>query len=106
MSNFTQTTWAQLTAPGVTPGRSTNKFNNVSISATIANINTNVVLRVEGSNNGTNWGTISTADLTVTANSTVFFNFSNIAVGNVRLNFVSESGGTAATVDAIVRLDG
>jgi hypothetical protein len=100
-----ENTWAQLTAPGVTAAFSTVGYKRITAAYTVAAINTNVVLRLEGSMDGTNWFNLSStnADTTVTTNGTNAFNV-EAAVDQVRLNFVSESGGTAATVDATVRV--
>jgi hypothetical protein len=97
--------WAQLTAPGATAAFSTVGYKRITAAYTVAAINTNVVLRLEGSMDGTNWFNLSSTntDTTVTANGTNAFNV-EAAVDQVRLNFVSESGGTAATIDATVRV--
>lgn len=98
--------WAQLTAPGSTSAFSMVGYTRATIAVVVAAINTNVVLRVEGSMNGTNWFNLSATntDTTITANGTYAFNVSSVAADNIRLTFVSESGGTAATIDATVRV--
>ena len=70
-------------------------------AATVAAINTNVVLRAEGSIDGENFFNLSesNADTTVTANGTNAFTYRG-KINYIRLRFVSESGGTDATVDA------
>ena len=98
-------TWAQLTAPASTAAFSMIGYKRATIAAVVATINTNVVLRVEGSMDGTNWFNLSAdnTDTVIAANGTYGFNV-EVAVDNIRLNFVSESGGTTATVDATVRV--
>lgn len=101
-AQFTET---QLTAPSSTTSRSMAGYNQAFIQVDVASINTNVVIRVEGSNNGTTWSNLSAlnTDTTITANGTYSFTF-NGCPANIRTTFVSESGGTAATVDVITRL--
>ena len=70
---------------------------NFSLFVTVANINTNVVVALNGSIDGTNWSKIIT-NQTITANGTSHYNIANHPVRYVQPVFVSESGGTAATV--------
>lgn len=100
-----ENTWAQLTAPAATASFATAGYKLITVAFTVAAINTNVVLRLEGSMDNTNWFNLSSTntDTVITANSTNAFNV-EAAVEFVRLNFVSESGGTNATVDATVRV--
>jgi hypothetical protein len=64
---------------------------------TVASINTNVIVALNGSIDGTNWSKII-ANQTITANGTTHYNIANHPVKYVQPIFVSESGGTAATV--------
>ena len=64
---------------------------------TVATINTNVIVALEGSIDGTNWSKI-VANTTLTANGTTHYNVANHPLRYIRPVFVSESGGTAATV--------
>jgi len=68
-----------------------------TLITTVATINTNVVFRLEGSIDGTNYAPII-ADQTVTANGTTVHSVGDRPVKFVRPRFVSESGGTAAVV--------
>lgn len=68
-----------------------------SLVTTVASINTNVVIRLEGSIDGTNFGPIIN-DQTITANGTTIFSVGDRPVKFIRPRFVSESGGTAAVV--------
>jgi hypothetical protein len=95
-------TYTVLTAPG--SGESTSVYlppsivaKNFSLFATVASINTNVIVALEGSIDGTNWSKIITNN-TITANGTTHYNVANHPVKFICPVFVSESGGTAATV--------
>jgi len=70
---------------------------NYSLFVTVASINTNVIIALEGSIDGTNWSKII-ANTTITANGTTHYTVANHPMRYVRPVFVSESGGTAATV--------
>ena len=103
--DFFQINLPQLTAVGATPPVSTVGFNRAYVQVVVASINTNVVVRIEGSTDGTNWANlnVSGTDTTFTANGAQSFVFQGCPSA-VRVNFVSESGGTAATLDCVVRL--
>jgi hypothetical protein len=68
-----------------------------TLITTVASINTNVVIRLEGSIDGTNYAPII-ADQTISANGTFVHSVGDRPVKLVRPRFVSESGGTAAVV--------
>ena len=70
---------------------------NFSLFVTVASVNTNVIVALEASIDGTNWAKII-ANTTITANGTTHSNVANHPVKFIRPVFVSESGGTAATV--------
>jgi len=70
---------------------------NFSLFVTVTDINTNVVVALNGSIDGTNWSKII-ANQTITANGTSHYNIANHPLRYVQPVFVSESGGTAATV--------
>ena len=70
---------------------------NYTLFVTVASINTNVVVALEGSIDGTNFSKLIT-NQTITANGTSHFNIANHPVKYVQPVFVSEAGGTAATV--------
>ena len=91
---FTET---QLTAPGVTPARSFAGMRAATCWVTVAAINTNVAIAVEGRPNaGGTFSALSSA--TITQNGTTTYTITAPAEA-LRFNFVSESGGTAATID-------
>jgi hypothetical protein len=99
-------TETQLTAPGSTTIRSFNGYRLLSCSYTVASINTSIVIRLEARLTGSSaWVNIdpSQADTTITANGTYGFT-RNFTVEDIRFVFVSESGGTAATIDVVFRV--
>jgi hypothetical protein len=94
-------TFTQLTAPGSTTGFATTGRNNHSVFLTVAAINTTVVVRIEGSADNSAWANldISGLDTTITANGTYLFAIPETPMAYIRATFVSETGGTAATID-------
>jgi hypothetical protein len=70
---------------------------NFLLMVTVTTINTNVIVALEGSIDGTNWSKI-VANTTLTANGTTHYNVANHPLRYIRPVFVSESGGTAAEV--------
>jgi len=68
-----------------------------TLIAIVSNINTNVVVRLDGSIDGINFAPII-ANQTITANGPFVFSVSGRPVKWVRPSFVSESGGTSAQV--------
>lgn len=93
-------TFTQLTAPGATDSLEVKSLKYHTLQYTTTTIDTNVVLRAEGSIDGTNWFNLDgqDTDITVSSNTTnAFVFFGNLSY--IRGNFVSESGGTAAKVD-------
>lgn len=106
-------TFTQLVVPGVTDEVSVEGAKNHTTSVTVASINTNVLLQVEGSVDGTNYFKLPLEDVvvsglaitsnvaTITANGTYLLYVKDVTIKNIRTNFVSESGGTAATIDIL-----
>jgi hypothetical protein len=70
---------------------------NFSFFVTVGSINTNVIVALNGSIDGTNWSKII-ANNTITANGTTHYHVANHPIKYIQPVFVSESGGTAATV--------
>ena len=64
---------------------------------TVASVDTNVIVCLEGSVDGTNYAPII-ANQTLTANGTTIYSVSGRPVKWIRTKWVSEAGGTAATV--------
>lgn len=96
-STADEDSWAALTAPGSTSSVSGYGMLRHALQITVASINTDVVVRFEGSFDGTNWFNMDSADLTITLNGTYHIQSEKLAK-QVRGTFVSETGGTAATV--------
>jgi len=93
--------WTTLSAPGVTADESFDyALSDHTLQVKVNNIDTDVVVRLEGSIDETGWFPLA-ADLTITANGTYAIFASGRPVYYVRGNFVSESGGTAATVKLV-----
>ena len=70
---------------------------NFCLFVTVASINTNVIVALNGSIDGTNWSKII-VNHTITGNGTTHYSVANHPVKFIQPVFVSESGGTAATV--------
>jgi len=70
---------------------------NFSLFVTVASINTNVVVALNGSIDGTNWSKII-GNNTITGDGTTHYNVANHPVKFIQPVFVSEAGGTEATV--------
>ena len=93
----------ELTAPGTTTEvlvYENNYFstNDYTLIATVTNINTEVVVRLDGSIDGTNWGPLISN--CITKNGTFVYNITGSPVRYIRGNFFAEIGGT----DAVVRI--
>lgn len=86
----------QLTAPGETPKRLRSQFTGCTAIAIVTDIDTNVVVKIEGSLNGTNWYDAS-AEETITANGSHAVEQTKGSVYS-RFAFVSEAGGAAAKI--------
>jgi len=93
--------FTQLTAPGSTADVNVLDFHHHTFQIVVANIDTNVVVRVEGSLDGTNYFNTATGDTTYTANGTYMLEISNFKSKFLRFTFVSEAGGANATIDVI-----
>ena len=96
---FTDTT---LSAPGdgtVLQVASNNFFatKSYTLIVTLANKNTNVVVRLDGSIDGTNYAPII-ADQTISSNGTTSYSVSDRPVKFIKPVFVSEAVGTDETV--------
>jgi len=93
----------EMTAPGTTTEvlvYENNYFstNDYTLVATVTNINTNVVVRLDGSLDGVRYGPLISN--TITQNGTFAYNIGNCPMKYIRGNFFAETGGT----DAVVRL--
>ena len=63
---------------------------------TVTNINTNIVVRLEGTTDNCNYGAMISN--TITENGTYAYNVSGFPMKKVRANFFKETGGTNAIV--------
>jgi len=105
MVNYFQDTIFQtdsLTAPGLGTLMEVavnNLFStrDYTMIVTVQNINTNVVVRLDGSIDNVNFAPLI-GDQTITTNGQSIFSVTGRPVKWVRPNFVSESGGTSAVV--------
>ena len=61
---------------------------------TVANVGTNVIVRFEGSLDGTNFFSLQSPDTTITANGTTGYSFSGKPLKAVRGNLVTITTGT------------
>jgi len=96
--NFTQ-----LKAVGETDSLNVIGMSYHTFKYKIASINTNVVLRFEGSDDSTDWFNLddNRIDITETANGTYKKHKPNFRCDYVRGYLVSESGGSDVTVDIV-----
>jgi hypothetical protein len=90
-----------LSSPGVTEAYEVYTINylstrNYTLMVTVANIDTNVVVRLEGSLNGTDYGAMISN--TITVNGTYAYNITGFPVKKIRANFLQRVGGNNATV--------
>lgn len=94
-------TFPELTTPGVTDAIDVHVSNylstrNYTLIATVTNIDTSVIVRLDGSIDGINFGPMLSN--TISQNGTYPYNVSGFPVGYLRGNFLKESGGTNAVV--------
>ena len=94
-------TFVQLIAPGVTAAVDASEVNNHVFQIKVAAINTSVDVNIEGSLDGTNYFQIKAADVQYIANGAYYISENDLQVKFVRFSFVSEVGGTAATLDVV-----
>jgi hypothetical protein len=69
---------------------------NYTMSVTVTNIDTSVVVRLEGTVDGTNFGPLLSE--TITENGTYVYNSVGFPMRKLRTNFFRENGGTNAVV--------
>ena len=106
MVNYFQDTIFDINAPLTAPGLGNllqvavnNLFStrDYTLIVVVSNINTNVVVQLDGSIDGTNFAQI-TGPNTITSNGTFVYSVTGRPVKWVRPRFVSEGGGTDAVV--------
>lgn len=94
-------TFPELTAPGVTDNLDVHVTNylstrNYTLIATVTNINDSVVVRLDSSIDGVNFGPLISN--TITENGTYPYYVNGAPMGFLRGNFLKEIGGTDAVV--------
>lgn len=101
-AGFDTATLTTLNAVGVTAAQQVTGAN-MTFQVTVSSIGTNVVVRFEGSLDGTNYFNLSSSntDTTLTANGTYGFALSGCPVQYARLRLVSVSGGTPSVATMI-----
>lgn len=99
MSSPIVTTLGTLTAAGTTDFQALGPQDNLVFQVTVSSIGTNVVIRLEGSVDATNWFNLNAAgDVTLTANGTFGYSLVQVPVPYVRGRLVSLSGGSPSVV--------
>jgi hypothetical protein len=99
MSSPIVTTLGTLTAAGTTGFQALGPQDNIVFQVQVATIGTNVVIRLEGSLDATNWFNLNSAgDVTVTANGVLGYSLVQVPVPYVRGRLVSLSGGSPSVV--------
>lgn len=112
-ANVLNKTFAQLTAPGNTPVEVVDGARFHVFAVTLALVDTDVLFSIQGSLDGTTFFDMETDTAavtgytsannihTATVNGTYPFVFKNFPVKQIRFDFDSENGGTAATLDVV-----
>jgi hypothetical protein len=99
MSTPIVTTLGTLTAAGTTDFQALGTQDNVVFQVAVSSIGTNVVIRLEGSLDATNWFNLNSAgDVTVTANGVLGYSLVQVPVPYVRGRLASFSGGSPSVV--------
>ncbi len=71
------------------------------VQVKVASVSTNVVIRIEGSLNGTDFFNLDTSDKTLTSNGVYFYNYTDRPLKTIRCNLVSITGGTPTVTFAV-----
>lgn len=100
MSASVVSTLGTLTAAGTTAFSGAESADNAVFQVTVSSIGTNVVIRLEGSLDATNWFNLdaNNVDTTITANGTYAYALAQAPVVYLRGRLVSVSGGTPSVV--------
>lgn len=100
MSAPVVTTLGTLTSAGTTAFAGGESADNAIFQVTVSSIGTNVVIRLEGSVDATNWFNLDSnnVDTTITANGTYGYALVQVPVPYLRGRLVSLSGGTPSVV--------
>ena len=100
----TALTTASSTAPLQVAVQDTAACKNFVFQITVASIGTNVVVRAEGSLDGTSYFNLGSSDTTITSNGTTKLIYADIPVKYVRGTLVSISTGTPSVTFVISAL--
>lgn len=100
----TALTAASSTAALQTAVQDTAACQNFVFQISVSSIGTNVVVRAEGSLDGTNYFNLGSGDTTITSNGTTKLSFVNMPVKYVRGTLVSISTGTPSVAFVISAL--
>jgi len=97
------TTLSTLTAAGVTENGLSYGAQAITYQVTVTSIGTNVVVRFEGSLDGTNYFNLNqdNADYTILTNGTTGYCLSGCPINYARLRLVSISGGSPSVATTI-----
>ena len=106
--------FTQLIAPGITAPLIVTGLKNHNMTVKVTNVDTNVIVEMEGSIDGTNFfdipidnatdvdlGAFTKNRLTITDDGTFSLHVKNYPMKEIQFRFVTESGGTAALLDVI-----
>lgn len=105
--------YTQLTAVGLTDATKVKGIRNHTFGVKLANKNTNVIVGIQGSTDGTNFGevpldftavaggAITANRVTLTVDGTYLITVKNTSLHSVKFNFISEAGGATATLDVV-----
>lgn len=99
----------QLTAPGDTDTVKVMGVKSFVWQYKIASINTSVTVAAYGSLDGTNWFNLDANDATTTKTSNGVYAMSyngNGEIAYTKFTFISEAGGTSATIDVVFMAGG
>jgi hypothetical protein len=97
---------ATLSAPGSSTAISCENYTDVTWYFTIANINTNVTVALQSKAGDSEWTTVWTS-LTYTADGNYGVEWGRVATADsLKFTFVSETGGTTATIAHNAKLVG
>lgn len=104
-SGFEVATLTTLTAVGVTDSQRTSGCD-LAFQVTTSGVGTNVVIRLEGSLDNTNFFNLdeNELDTTITSNKTVGFCLNGCPVKFVRVRLVSYSGGTPSIASKVAAM--
>ena len=112
---FEPVAMAQLVAPGATDPIEMFDFDRLAVQIILANRDTNVIVELQGSLDGTNYFSlcpenavitglaIAGSQATITADGTYQLTSKPCAARYGRFNWISEAGGTAATIDVMLK---